>query len=135
MVGRLVVAYAWARPELVREVEYACLSSLKWYRDERLKLQRIALDLEITPSRLIGAAAILSPLQNWDDLVKDRLYDWARAAIQGVPLEKNPHGGTTRANSEKAREWLTAPHHGSHLGLFGKGLKVRAFYAALMGDE
>lgn len=77
--------------------------------------------------RVAGALAALSPQVGWREQLKYHV-PWIVATLKGDASVKVGPG--LRANAEKARRILGGEHPNEVLG----GLKVRAFYDAIMGD-
>jgi len=87
-----------------------------WYREAR----EFAASLDTDVSRAVGVIAVLSPMVSWP-----RNQTLARAHYAGV------YGGCLTANSVKAQRILA----GEPVETVVSGVKVSAFYAAIMGDR
>lgn len=115
MVDQLIVLYGEAALD-------SRIAGSRWYRESRREARRLSRDYAVTLSQGAGIIAALSPQVQWD--VNLRL---ARQVAEHGEVNE----GCLRQSADKAwRIW-----HGERpLRVLG-GMKTRAFYRAIMGDD
>jgi hypothetical protein len=114
LAARLLRIYR-AAPKAVRR------AGAEWYRKARVAAWAMAREAGVSMSTAAGVIAALSPRLQWTHNVNA-----ARAMLLGRQVT-----GVFKASVVKARRIIAGERPGDVLG----GPKVRAFYAALCGDD